>query len=191
METTLKQTSNAPKDLIKVVLFGPECTFKSSLAESLARHYNTVFVKEYSRDFTEAKAKGNQKLDRADVLRIARGQIKNENEQAQKANGLLICDTDLLETLVYSKHYYDGFAPQELKKYALENHYDLYFLTYIDTEWKADGIRDEPFKREEMFKKFEDALLQAEKPYVILDGTFEKRLQTSIDHIDKLLDSKK
>ena len=31
-----------------------------------------------------------------------------------------------------------------LKKYTIENTYDLYFLTYIDTPWEADDLRDKP-----------------------------------------------
>jgi len=191
METKLEQTKNISPNLIKVVLFGPESTYKSALAKALANHYNTVYVPEFSRTYAEAKAKLNLRLTKDDVLKIAGGQIKNENEQAERANKLLICDTDLLETIVYSKHYYDGFCPQSLKEFAYSNKYNLYFLGDVDTKWEADGIRDEPFYREEMFKKFEDALNRAKKPYVILKGTFENRFETCKEHIDDLIKNNK
>ena len=50
-----------------------------------------------------------------------------------------------------------------LEKYALENTYDLYFLTYIDTPWEADDLRDKPNERELMFKAFEEALIKTIK----------------------------
>ena len=37
--------------IIKVVVIGPESTGKSMLCEKLAAHYNTIWVKEYAREF--------------------------------------------------------------------------------------------------------------------------------------------
>ena len=34
-------------NLVRIVLFGPESTGKTTLAIQLARHYNTVWVEEY------------------------------------------------------------------------------------------------------------------------------------------------
>lgn len=41
MEEKLRQE---PINIIKVVLFGPESTGKTTLSKQLARHYNTVWV---------------------------------------------------------------------------------------------------------------------------------------------------
>ena len=35
----------------KIVIIGPESTGKSTLCEKLAAHYETVWVKEYAREF--------------------------------------------------------------------------------------------------------------------------------------------
>lgn len=185
MEEKLKQISN--KGCIKVVLYGPESTGKSSLAKALAKYFDTVFVEEFSRQYAENKAKKNQKLNKDDVLPIAIGQMHLENEQLKKANKLLICDTDLLETKVYSEFYYDGFCPDSLKKYAYKNTYDLYFLTYIDMPWQADEIRDQPNSRVQMFTAFEQALVDSDKAYITVKGSFEERLDICITQIHKLL----
>nr|WP_321221763.1 ATP-binding protein [uncultured Psychroserpens sp.] len=186
MEEKLKQiTDNS--NCIKVVLYGPESTGKSSLAIELANWYNTVYVKEFSRLYAQKKVEQNQKLTKNDVLPIAIGQMFEENRQIKKANNLLICDTDLLETKVYSQHYYNGFCPQVVEKYAKENTYDLYFLTYIDTVWEDDGIRDQPNNRQQLFDSFEDALKDFKKPYVIVKGSFEERLEFCKTQIDNLL----
>lgn len=187
MEKKLKQINTKNSNCIKVVLYGPESTGKSTLAKELATYYKTVFVEEFSRIYAETKAKNNVKLSKEDVLPIAIGQIKLENEQIKKANKLLICDTDLLETQVYSEFYYDGFCPDSIKKYALKNHYDLYFLTYIDTPWESDGIRDQPNNRLQMFNAFEQALINSKKRYVVVKGSFEERLSSCITQIDELL----
>ena len=99
----------------------------------------------------------------------------------------MICDTDLLETKVYSEVYYNGFSPDLLKKFAAENYYNLYFLTNIDIPWEPDGIRDKPDERVSMFQAFENVLIESKKDYVMLKGTKEERLKIAISHIDKLL----
>ncbi|MCK8479231.1 AAA family ATPase [Psychroserpens algicola] len=187
MEEKLKQITDTNPNCIKVVLYGPESTGKSTLAQELAAYYNTVYVEEFSRSYAEAKAKNNLSLTKDDVLPIAVGQMHLENKQLHLANTLLICDTDLLETQVYSQFYYDGYCPNEVKKYAQENTYDLYFLTYIDTVWEADGIRDQPNNRLELFNQFEQALVATKKPYVLVKGDFKERLNTCKDHIEKLI----
>lgn len=184
MEKKLKQQ---PSTCIKVVLFGPESTGKSTLAKQLAEHYYTVFVPEYSRIYAEAQLLHNKLLTKDDVLPIAEGQMQLENELTKKAHQLLICDTDLLETKVYSEAYYEGLCDPVLEKYAIENHYDLYFLTYIDIPWEADNLRDRPLERETMFAAFETALKTYNKPYVLLKGTMDKRFETAKMHIDQLL----
>jgi NadR type nicotinamide-nucleotide adenylyltransferase len=189
MEEKYKQQ---PSNCIKVVLFGPESTGKTTLSRHLARYYNSVWVPEYAREYLQNKWNNERKTcEPADLLPIAQGQIKLENQLAQKTDTVLICDTDLLETKVYSEVYYLGSCDSVLEKYALKNTYDLYFLTYIDTPWDADDLRDKPDDRKEMFKAFEDALIANNRHYVLLKGDKNERLKTAVMHIDKLLKNRK
>lgn len=184
MEETLKQHDSS---CVKVVLFGPESTGKTILAKQLAQHYKTLWVPEFSRIYAEEKAKRNEVLTKDDVLPIAIGQMNMENSLAKQVTDLLICDTNLLETKVYSEAYYNGYSPELLSKFASKNSYNLYFLTNIDIPWEDDGIRDKPNERKGMFKAFETALVKDNIPYVLLKGSLIKRLETAIKHIDKLL----
>ncbi|MFD0990272.1 AAA family ATPase [Mariniflexile jejuense] len=185
MEEKFKQQ---PSNCKKVVLFGPESTGKTTLSNQLARYYNSVWVPEYARDYLQNKWNDERKTcEPDDLLPIAQGQIELENKLAKKTDTVLICDTDLLETKVYSEAYYLGYCDPVLEKYALENTYDLYFLTYIDTPWEADDLRDKPEEREAMFKVFEKALIENNRPYVLLKGNKKQRLETAVMHIDKLL----
>ena len=185
MEEKLKQE---PSNCIKVVLFGPESTGKTTLSKHLARHYNSVWVQEYAREYLQNKWNNERKTcESSDLLPIAIGQMKLENDLAKKTYSVLICDTDLLETKVYSEAYYSGICDPILEKYALENTYDMYFLTYIDTPWEADDLRDKPNERLQMFKAFENALIKYNRPYVLLKGDRIERLKTAVEHIDKLL----
>lgn len=188
MEEKLKQQES---NIVKVVLFGPESTGKTTLSRQLAAHYNTVWSPEFARNYLQDKWNEEQKIcETSDIIPIAIGQMKLENELAQKANKILICDTDLLETKVYSESYYNGIVDPLLNKYALKNNYDLYFLTNIDTPWKADDLRDKPNERKEMFAFFESALKKHKRPYIILSGDKKTRLKTAIKTINKLLSEK-
>lgn len=185
MEEKFKQQ---PSNCIKIVLFGPESTGKTTLSRQLAEHYQTLWVPEFAREYLQKKWDEEQKIcEPKDLLPIAVGQMKLENEYALKANKLLICDTDLLETKVYSEAYYKGNCDPILEKYANKNEYDLYFLTYIDTPWEADDLRDKPNEREHMFVAFEKALKDFKKPYVLLKGDKEKRFKEAVFRINNLL----
>lgn len=188
MEEKPKHTRNQSAELIKVVLYGPESTGKTTLAKQLAEHYNTLWVPEYMREYLQKKWDSKKKLvSKEDLIPIAEGQLKLENEASQKVENLLICDANLLELKVYSEYYYDGFCPSEIKIEATKNEYSIYLLTYIDTPWDADALRDRPNNREEMFHIFEAELKKQSFPYRILKGNETERFETAVKIIDELL----
>lgn len=183
-----KAFGQQPSNCIKIVLFGPESTGKTTLAIQLARHYHSVWVPEYAREYLQNKWNSERKTcEPEDLLPIAEGQMELENRLAQKTDSVLICDTDLLETKVYAEAYYSGTCDPILEKFALENTYDLYFLTYIDSPWVEDDLRDRPDKREEMFIAFKNALITYKRPFVVLKGSKEDRFKEAVKHIDSLL----
>ena len=128
MEEKLKQQ---PSDCLKFVLYGPESTGKTTLCRQLAEHYKTFWVPEYAREYLQKKWDREQKICEAqDLLPIALGQMDLENQYATLANKVLFCDTDLLETKVYSETYYSGICDPLLDAYAVKNQYDLYSVSY-------------------------------------------------------------
>jgi len=174
-------------DIIKVVIFGPESTGKTTISTQLARHYHTVWAPEFARNYLQDKWNNERKTcENSDLLPIAIGQMALENDLAQKANEILICDTDILETKVYSETYYGGFVNNHLEKHALRNTYDLYFLTYIDVPWEEDDLRDRPGMRIEMFNAFKETLDKYNRPYILLKGDKHTRLKTAVTAIEKL-----
>lgn len=189
MEKDLRQEDI---NLVKIVLFGPESTGKTTLSIQLAKHYNTVWVEEYARPYLQKVWNQERRTcEPKDILPIAFGQMALENRLAKRADKVLICDTDLLETKVYSQEYYGGFVDPLLEKGANESEYDLYFLTYIDTPWEPDDLRDRPEQREEMFNAFKQALEDNKRPYILLKGDKETRLKTAIEVINKVIAKKK
>ncbi len=187
MEEKVKRTRNK-SDLIKVVLYGPESTGKTTLSKQLATHYNTLWVPEFMREYLQMKWDYKKELVvKDDLIPIAEGQLKLEKKASQKVEKLLICDTNLLELKVYSEYYYDGFCPSEIKNEATKDNYSIYLLTYVDTTWQADDLRDRPNNREEMFRIFEAELKKQNFPYQILKGNQKKRFNKAVAIIDQLL----
>ena len=185
MEKTLEQQ---PSKCLKIVLFGPESTGKTTLAKQLADHFSTLWVPEYMRTYLQQKwdAEG-KKCTKDDLMPIAEGQMRLENEAAKLVDKLLICDTNLLEIRVYSQYYYDGFCPDQIKKYAKENTYDLYFLTSVDVPWEIDDLRDRPDDRQEMFRTFETQLNEYHLQYQTLKGSEVERFESAVEKIIELL----
>lgn len=185
MEEKLRQE---PSDLIKVVLFGPESTGKTTLAKQLANHYNTVWVPEYARAYLQKKWDEKKEIcSLEDLIPIAKGQIASENLLSKQANKVLISDTDILVTKVYSEAYFDGYCDPILEESALKNQYHLYFLTSIDVPWEKDDLRDRPEQRDIMFNLFKTTLEKYSRTFIILEGNQERRLKKAIKEIDKLL----
>ena len=188
MEKYLQQEKS---DCIKIVLFGPESTGKSSLAKVLASHYNTSYVEEYAREYLQEKLDSQNKICEAeDLIPIAKGQILNENKMSEKANKILFCDTDLLTTATYSRLYFNGYCDPDLDKASKNNFYDLYILMDVDIEWIKDDLRDRPNDRINFFNAFKSALIVNNKKYVIISGNFEKRKKKSIKFVDDFLNLK-
>ena len=185
MESYLQQK---PSNCLKIVLFGPESTGKSTLAQELAKHYNTNFVKEFAREYLQEKWDYHKKAcELEDLIPIAKGQIKNENKATLLANKILFCDTDLLTTATYSKLYFNGYCDPSLEKFAKLNCYDLYLLMDIDIPWVKDDLRDRPNDRRVFFNSFKNSLDLNEKKYAVISGDFEKRKETAICLINNLL----
>ncbi|MFE3867250.1 DUF4301 family protein [Flavobacterium sp. LS2P90] len=191
MEENLRQLSNRATKIIKIALFGPESTGKTTLAKQLAEYYITEWVPEYAREYLQEKWDTNQQIcDIDDMLPIAYGQTKLENKSALIANKYLFCDTNLLVTKVFSEVYYDYCDPL-LDQAAREHEYDLFFLTDIDVPWEKDDLRDKAEGRESVFAVFKKSLIDNKKPFITLSGDKDLRLNKAISIIDDLTEARK
>ncbi|WJS96291.1 DUF4301 family protein [Flavobacterium johnsoniae] len=183
MEKDLRQQKTT---IIKIALFGPESTGKTTLAKQLAEYYETEWVPEFARDYLQEKWEENKHICVADdMMPIAYGQTALENKKLETANKYLFCDTNLMVTKVFSEMYY-GFCDPLLNEAALKHEYDLFFLTDIDVPWEKDDIRDTPNGRETVFSVFKQTLIDTKKPFITLSGDKECRLKKAVSIINDL-----
>lgn len=163
--------------MIRVVVTGSECTGKTTLAQALADHFEAPCVPEYVRVFVQEQGRAPAAEE---VETIARGQIALEAQYAACGSSLLILDTDLLSTVVYSRHYY-GDCPSWVAAEMSRRAGDLYLLAGIDVPWVADGRqRDRGHRREEMQRLFHDAVGDRSLRAVDVKGSLTDRLRTAI-----------
>lgn len=120
----------------RVSLLGGESSGKSTLAEALAREFNTSHVAEYGRELWGTKS-GTLVFE--DMRHIAEVQIQREEAAAMRANRLVFCDTSPLTTLFYSNHMF-GKAEPTLEHLA-ERCYDFTILCAPDFSFVQDGTR--------------------------------------------------
>jgi NadR type nicotinamide-nucleotide adenylyltransferase len=170
----------------RVVLTGSESTGKTVLARQLADHYAAEFAPEFVRDFASAVGRP---IVFEDTTEIAHGQIALEDRHlacAMSGRGLLIQDTDLLSTAVYSVHYF-GKCDAWVERAARARRPDLYLLLEIDVPWVADSVRDRGDRREEMQQLFREAVAASGAPSVVISGTWSQRMKVASAAIDDAL----
>jgi HTH-type transcriptional regulator, transcriptional repressor of NAD biosynthesis genes len=159
-----------------VCLHGPESVGKSVMAESLAAHFNTLFVPEYGRTYCEQF--GTQ-LANADLLEIARVQSAKALAAARHTNGLLILDTDALMTAVWSDMM---LGTRDRWFAAFDDTADLYLLLDIDLPWVDDGIRiySNAETREDFFDRCRTELVQRGVNWSLVSGAGKARTKAAL-----------
>ena len=172
-----KDLIQQPSSCQRIAFVGPESTGKTTLSQTMATLHHTEWVREYMRLYLQEKwDKQCAVCTWEDLLPIAKGQVRLENEALSKAKQYLFCDTCLLELVIYSYIYYGKCEPI-IEQHALSHKYDHIFLTYIDTPWVADDLRDKPHEREEVFAFFKDFLEKKSIPFHLLKGNLDNRVE--------------
>ncbi len=166
--------------LTRIVVTGSESTGKTLLAQQLAEHYGVPWVAEFARDYALRKGVA---LTADDVAPITAGQIAREDAALGQSRGIVILDTDLVNTMVSAEQYY-GAVPSWISLAAKERLADLYLLCDIDLPWVADTVRDAQHQRRQMHDAFTQQLTRFGAPFHVVSGKGPERLSRAIAHID-------
>lgn len=175
----MEKRSKAGNRILKIAITGPESTGKSELTEQLAKHYNTVWVPEYAREYLD---KLQRKYEQRDILTIAEGQLYTEEKAFDTARQFLFCDTEFLVLKIWSENAF-GKCDVWIQEKFTTHLYDLYLLMNTDIPWEYDPQREHPHLREHFFNLYKNELEASNLPYFVISGTGEERLKNAIRKI--------
>jgi len=183
MEKIIIRSYPKMKNIIRIVLSGPESTGKTWLAKKLAEHYNTVFIPEFAREYVENL---NRDYSYNDVEIIARKQIEQISKISDKANNILFIDTWLVITKVWFQEVYARY-PRWLITSLESTPIDLYLLCNMDIDWEFDPVRENPDNRDYLFNIYKKEIEELKKPFHIITGKGDERFENTIKYIDNFI----
>ncbi len=182
----------AENQIKKIAVIGPESTGKSMLCTQLAAHYNTIWVKEYAREYL---LNNGTAYVFEDLFKIAEGQMASEDEavkQLEVSNKLpaipLFIDTDLHVIKIWSEFVFNKCDNRILTEIA-RREYDLYLLCNTDLPWVPDELREypDPETRRKLFSYYKEEMTEQKKPWAIISGNYEERLSAAITATEQIL----
>ena len=179
--------------LKKIVVIGPESTGKSYLCEQLANHFNSIWVKEFAREYLLTNGK---EYTYDTLLTISKGQMELENESVNhilknfsaSTTTPLFIDTDFYVLKVWCEFVF-GKCHHSILTTIAQNDYDLFLLCNTDLPWVADDLREYPNlkTREILYRHYKDILVNQQVKWVEISGDYTQRIQTAIAAVETLL----
>lgn len=187
-----------PQRIIKLVAIGPESTGKSTLCQTLADHFSTVWCKEFARAYL---MEHGTTYTYEDLLKIAEGQIRNEDAAIEfclkkwethptATPPVLLIDTDMYVMKVWCEFVFGKCHPYILKQ-IVERQYDGYLLCNPDLPWSKDELREYPDlkTREKLFCCYKDILINQPVPWFEVKGQDPERTASAMEWVTKRIAS--
>ena len=171
----------------RVCVFGPESTGKTTLSFELAREFNSIAIPEYARTLLECQ---DGQIAKADIARIARGQLALDASLLRQANRIAFSDTDLLTTVIWSEVLFGG-CPAWIRAAAADQHFDLTLLLDVDVPFVGDSVRylpDLPEERRSFFERCKGMLIAHDRCFVEIRGSWEQRGEAARGAVAALLE---
>ncbi|HEY1114219.1 MAG TPA: AAA family ATPase [Chitinophagaceae bacterium] len=166
----------------KAVLLGSESTGKSTLAERLARQFDTVFVPEMAREVIGH----TESCTYEDLYKIAELQALTIHKKLREANRILFCDTDLNITKSYSRYLFD--KELEVAQWIEDaSTFDLYLFLETDCPYVQDGTRLGEKERRELSDRHKQQLQKAGISFVSIQGDWEERFRLCCEVVKQRL----
>lgn len=165
------------KHVKKIAVIGAESTGKSALCEQLAKHFNTVWVPEYAREYFNDSDIYNYTLKDLEI--IAQRQLALEAEYLQHANTYLFCDTAMITLKIWADLEF-GQPSEQLQTLIDQGSYDLYLICDNSVPWQADAQRLNKFSREMIFEMNCEAATSSNFNTAVISGTGWQRLEQAI-----------
>jgi HTH-type transcriptional repressor of NAD biosynthesis genes len=175
----------AEEGVARVCLLGAESTGKTTLAAALAEAYDTVWVPEYGRVYTEVGRPREAPWRSDEFEHIARVQCWYEDFLAGLARRVLPCDTDAFTTAVFHEAYLG--EPARGFDDLVARRYDLYLVCGLDVPFAHDGLREFEDVRRRHHETYVERARSSDAPWLVLEGPPDARLAAAHEAVDRLL----
>ncbi len=109
-----------------------------------------------------------------------------EGACALNASRVLVCDTDLLLTTLWSDWLF-GSCPDWIRAEAARRPYDLHLLLDVDVPWFKDSVRYLPDERRSFHERCVQTLESGGRKYVRIDGSWEQRFQRAVEAVESMM----
>ena len=172
------------EEIKNIVFLGAPSTGKTSLAEKLASHFNTLFMPEYGKIYWK-EHQVDRRLTMDQLQEIAEGHLQLEDEMLQQAKKYLFTDTNAITTYMFALDYF-GEASESLSSIAksVEDRYDLYFLCDTDIPYEESWERSGEMHREKFQQMIIEDLKDRRIEFTVLSGDLENRFKTVLKMLD-------
>lgn len=162
----------------KVVFLGAESTGKTTIAEAMARAFETQWMPEFGREYWERHKDQEGKLTKTQLVELAVEHRRREDILLPECRNFLFVDTNALTTAQFCR-FYHGVCPPELEilARAAESRYAHVFVCATDIPYVEDGTRNGAEHRE----RFQAAILRdlehRDIAWQLLQGPLKYRIQ--------------
>ena len=165
-----------------LVLTGPECSGKSSLAAQLHAHLDWPLLPELARAYLDDRyaQSGIYRYRPSDLLNLASMQRQAEALKCNKDDAIL--DTDLLTLIVWWQEKF-GPVPRQLSSQWQCQATRRYLLCKPDMPWQPDPQRENPSDRDRLYALYEAELSNRGCKYSICEGNEQARLAQALTAI--------
>ena len=165
-----------------LVLTGPECSGKSSLAAQLHAHLDWPLLPELARAYLDGRhaQSGIYRYRPSDLLNLASMQRQAEALKCNKDDAIL--DTDLLTLIVWWQEKF-GPVPRQLSSQWQCQATRRYLLCKPDMPWQPDPQRENPSDRDRLYAHYEAELSNRGCKYSICEGNEQARLAQALTAI--------
>lgn len=174
----------------KVAVVGTESCGKTTLVKKLAKLFNTVYVQEVGREYSD---KYSNQLTEDMFNLIAMEHYLLQQKKARESNKVLFIDSEAVITQYYLDMYFKGKKSDLIEEIIKIQDYDLVLFLEPDVKWVDDGLRfagkdDERYNNNKRLKEMFDS---RGIKYVTINGDYTSRFNKAKDLVKKLMEAGK
>lgn len=167
----------------KIIVTGPECSGKSTLAQQLSYAMNGVYVPELARPLLLLT--GNQ-YGFADLAILGQQQRALELSVTGLDKNWIIHDTSMLVLKIWSLYRYNAVDPL-IEASFIQSDAHLWLLCTPLEDWQPDGLRVSQYERDHLFNQYSEELQKAGKHFLIVPASpLDERIKWVLDYTSNL-----